>query len=262
MDTLKLIVLCTISMSFGLFYLFNYLFNLFGPPKMLSVSISTENFKGSHSRKFWKYKNVLMSLIHSAITGPFAVLCFYSNERIRTDLISTFTVGSVILVSFSLGYFLNDAFDMIINRPERHQYELIIHHIVIFICFGISVWTQLFVGYALVALLVEVNSIFLHLRQIMGLLAIKKSQVIYRINNILNIGTFIIFRMVTLSWMTRWLVINRNNISLGYYTIGSIGMAIITLMNIVLFYRIIYSDFVKSVSKNKDHVNTYTHCKS
>jgi len=69
MDILNLIVFSAISLSFGLFYLFNYLINLFGPPKILSASISNEN-----SRKFWKYKNVLMSLIHSTISGPFAVL--------------------------------------------------------------------------------------------------------------------------------------------------------------------------------------------
>ncbi|MEE6469220.1 hypothetical protein FKM82_008540 [Ascaphus truei] len=112
-------------------------------------------------------------------------------------------------------------------------------------CFGISLLLHRYIGFSVVALLVEVNSIFLHLRQILLMANLLKTT-LYRLNSLLNLGTYVIFRISTLAWMTRWLVLNRENIPLLTYTVGSVGMAIMTVMNIVLFYRLLRSDFLKS----------------
>ncbi len=112
-------------------------------------------------------------------------------------------------------------------------------------CFGISVLTCRYVGFAVVALLVEINSVFLHLRQVLCMASLAKST-FYRINSMINLGTYVVFRINTLAWMTRWLVLNRDLIPLISYTIGSVGLAIMTVMNIVLFCRLMRSDFMKS----------------
>ncbi|KPP58134.1 hypothetical protein Z043_124062, partial [Scleropages formosus] len=112
-------------------------------------------------------------------------------------------------------------------------------------CFSISVLTGRYVGFAVVALLVEINSIFLHLRQVLRMAGLAKSTM-YRLNSMVNLGTYVVFRISTLAWMTRWLVLNRDHIPLISYTVGSVGMAIMTAMNIVLFYRLLRSDFLKS----------------
>ncbi|CAB1348923.1 unnamed protein product [Coregonus sp. 'balchen'] len=112
-------------------------------------------------------------------------------------------------------------------------------------CFGIAVLTGRYVGFAVVALLVEINSVFLHLRQILRMANLVAGD-LYRINSMVNLGTYVVFRINTLAWMTRWLVLNRDNIPLFSYTVGSIGLAIMTAMNIVLFYRLLRSDFLKS----------------
>ena len=55
--------------------------------------------------------------------------------------------------------------------------------------------------------------------------------------------------------MTRWIVINRDFVPLVFYSMGSIGLAIMTFMNITLFYRLLRSDFFskkdKEVSKKE-----------
>lgn len=86
--------------------------------------------------------------------------------------------------------------------------------------------------------------------------SIAKSTV-YRVNSMINLGTYVVFRINTLAWMTRWLVLNRDNVPLFSYTVGSVGMAIMTLMNIVLFCRLLRTDFLtstreKEVKKDKD----------
>ncbi|TRZ04333.1 hypothetical protein DNTS_008648 [Danionella cerebrum] len=117
-------------------------------------------------------------------------------------------------------------------------------------CFGISVLTCRYVGFAVVALLVEINSIFLHLRQVLRMASLARTT-LYRVNSMINLGTYVVFRINTLAWMTRWLVLNRQLIPLFSYSVGSVGLAIMTAMNIVLFYRLMRSDFMKS-SREKD----------
>lgn len=123
---------------------------------------------------------------------------------------------------------------------------LSVHQVVT--CFGLSVISCNYIGFSVVALLVEINSVFLHLRQMLRMASLAAGTV-YRVNSIINLGTYVVFRINTLAWMTRWLVLNRDKVPLLAYTLGSVGMAIMTAMNIVLFYRLLRSDFLKSSTR-------------
>ena len=59
-------------------------------------------------------------------------------------------------------------------------------------------------------------------------------------------GTFIVFRIAILTWMTRWIVLNHAVVPLLIYTIGSCGLFILTIVNIILFYRLLLSDFFQA----------------
>lgn len=54
-----------------------------------------------------------------------------------------------------------------------------------------------YAGYTLMALLVEVNSVFLHVRQLMIMGKISKNAAVYRINNSFNLGNFILKITIT-----------------------------------------------------------------
>ena len=138
----------------------------------------------------------------------------------QDNLISHFTPSCHALVSFSIGYFIYDALDMLIyhryslltamlrNSPPRKRstYELLVHHFLVITCLGIAVSTRWlftinanikvtlvirqYVGYGGLSLMVEVNSVFLHTRQLFVLTGESKGSLRYRINAILNIGKF------------------------------------------------------------------------
>ncbi|KAH8878013.1 TLC domain-containing protein 2 [Schistosoma japonicum] len=69
--------------------------------------------------------------------------------------------------------------------------------------------------------------------------------------SLVSLRTFIVFRFMVLSWMAKWIVLNRDKISSGYYCLGSIGLSVLIVMNIVLFIRIVYADFF-----SKDNVSS------
>jgi len=51
----------------------------------------------------WKWRNIATSFIHSFLTGIWALLSFYWHPKMAEDLIGTYSVSSVLLVSVSVG---------------------------------------------------------------------------------------------------------------------------------------------------------------
>nr|KAI8738054.1 TLC domain-containing protein 2-like [Biomphalaria glabrata] len=200
----------------------------------------------------WKWKNISVSFIHSLISSIWSVLCFFERPDMAEDLITTYTTLSHTLIAFSVGYFLYDLLDLYMSRRSRQSLELIGHHFVIITCFMVAVGTRHYVGYAVVALLVEINSIFLHLRQLLQICGVSKLNSWSRVNSFVNLGTFIVFRILLLAWMTRWLVINKDSVPLLFYTLGSVGLAVMVAMNIILFYRLLRSDFIALKGNESD----------
>jgi len=330
---------------------------VFGVTNLLLRPLTPDSAR-ENAAQTWKWRNTANSMLHSALTGVWALVCFYENPRMAEDLIGTYNTSSHLLVAVSVGYFIHDFIDMWRHHRKRSAYELMIHHICVshdpllfyfadfftsstpvplptagqpaighrsmgppqngfafaffflstfFIliaaplfvvrrslsrvvdgslacgtpasthsanrfrsvsprqrwfrdviqclevisCFGLAEMTTRYIGYAVVALLVEVNSVFLHLRQLLIIQGVSRTSATYRLTSLLNIGTFLVFRIMTLGWMTRWLVLHRDQVPLIAYTLGSVALAVIVLMNIVLFFRILHVDFFKTKTKKE-----------
>lgn len=221
-----------IAIGFTLFSVVNYL------TKYVVPNCATKTYQQT-----WKWRNVATSFVHSLITGVWSPVVLYSNPEMCNDLINAWTPSTHALVCFSIGYFLYDALDMMIYHRKRSSYELMIHHTLVILCYCIAVFTHTYIAYGALSLMVEVNSVFLHSRQLFIICGESKATLRYKTNAMFNIGTFLLFRILTLGWMTRWLTVNRDLIPLVFFTIGSIGLAIITVMNIILFCRIMLVDF-------------------
>lgn len=106
----------------------------------------------------------------------------------------------------------------------------------------------------------EINSIFLHFRQLLLSWNTSRRDIIYRINTILNLSkfhfffvernsigifsvTFLLVRVVLVAYMSIWLILNRSYVPLALCVIGQSGLLMITLINLNLLYRLIKSDF-------------------
>lgn len=63
-------------------------------------------------------------------------------------------------------------------------------------CFTTAIVTYNYEGYAVMALLIEVNSVFLHIRQLMIIQSWDRETLSYRINSSLNLGTIYFITVV------------------------------------------------------------------
>lgn len=121
------------------------------------------------------------------------------------------------------------------------------------LCFSLAVFTRYYIGYGLVSLLVEVNSTFLHWRQLLLLQGKPKSDSFYRKVSLVNLTTFVVFRVVPLGWMTRWLAMHGHTLPVVVYALGCVTMLCILVMSIILFFRLISADFYSSGKGEKLH---------
>lgn len=118
------------------------------------------------------------------VSRPISLICS-NNTLIHLYKVSLFY--GTYQISFS-GYFIYDFFDMASNHRTRSTCELLIHHSLVTMCLGVSLVTRYYHGYAQIALLVEINSIFLHIRQLLIIQGWNKDNASYKINSYLNLS--------------------------------------------------------------------------
>ncbi|CAL8090955.1 unnamed protein product [Orchesella dallaii] len=191
----------------------------------------------------WKWVNTANSLIHSFFTGFGALVCVYFHPRVAENVVSTYSDFSHRLVCYSVGYFIFDFLDMLMNHRKRSSYELMLHHVFVLSCFILSIVTRYYLAFTIISLVVEVNSIFLHWRQLLIITRTPKTTLYYRTVSVVNLITFVMFRIVTLGWMTRWMALNRILVNAAPYAVGCVSIAVLMLMSMILFVRLLKADF-------------------
>ena len=107
-------------------------------------------------------------------------------------------------------------------------------------CFLYSLYTQLYVSGAVVALFVEVNSITLHLR-LMLKLAGAQSSTFYHVNKFVNLLTYVWFRLSAQFYLTWYILRNLSWLEHGGYLLAS--LMVMNIMILIYFYRLLRADF-------------------
>jgi hypothetical protein len=102
------------------------------------------------------------------------------------------------------------------------------------------------------ALIVEINSIFLHARKLFQLYNIPRDNLFVRLNMFLNLLTFFLCRICMLFFVTKF--VYQDGYRIGYYNYMYDMYILIPgvwIMNLILFYRILYTDFFKRYKSKK-----------
>ncbi|XP_042343330.1 TLC domain-containing protein 1 [Plectropomus leopardus] len=204
----------------------------------------------------WKWRNLSVSMVHSLLTGTWALTCALVWPETLSNLHSYHTPLSYLLVCISTGYFVQDAADIILTGHAIGAWEFLLHHTIVISCFLYTLYTELYVSGAVIALFVEVNSVTLHLRLLLKL-ANAQSSTMYYINKFANIFTYITFRLSTQFYLTWYIIHNYSWLDHGLFFL--IPIIVMNIMMLIYFYRLVRSDFFhqskKSVGQNGTHYN-------
>uniref|UniRef100_A0A671S4G4 TLC domain containing 1 n=1 Tax=Sinocyclocheilus anshuiensis TaxID=1608454 RepID=A0A671S4G4_9TELE len=179
----------------------------------------------------WKWRNLSVSLVHSLLTGIWALLNVH--EHLETG---------------KTCYFIQDAGDIIFSGYAKASWEFLLHHVMVIWCFVYAVFTHQYVAGAVVALFVEVNSVFLHTRLLLKLAKVAHNSFIYTVNKLFNVVTYVTFRLGAQFYLTWYLIHHYSSLDHALYFL--ITMMLMNIMILIYFYRLLRTDFF---SKGRPH---------
>lgn len=204
----------------------------------------------------WKWRNLSVSMVHSVVTGIWALTCVFVWPETLSDIPFHNTPVSYLLVCVSTGYFVHDAGDIILTGNGRGSWEFLLHHVLVISSFLYALCTQVYVAGAVIALFVEVNSVTLHLRLMLKLAGAQYSS-IYYFNKFINLVTYVMFRLSTQFYLTWYIIHNYSWLEHGGYFLTA--MIVMNIMILIYFYRLLRTDFFSlrthPVGQNGTHNN-------
>lgn len=193
-------------------------------------------------RNLWY--NVFVSLLHSSLASVLCFICFYIEPSIFMKMNSPlYSDVARFATNVSVGYFLYDFVDNVRHYPFSANWPLQIHHVIIVMEYVSIGWYLGLYYYVIISLTCEINSIFLHLRQLFHLSKMNQNSFIYKSNKHANLITYLMTRMIVIPWM----FIRGNfygQFPKGYIlTYGSIGTCLMYVINVFLLWKIVKKDY-------------------
>ena len=106
-----------------------------------------------------------------------------------------------------------------------------------------STSSQLYLAFPTCFLLMEINSVFLHVRRLMRYHQLHKCSHLYRLNVILLLATFVVFRFISLIWMESAVITQRQDLYLPHFLFGFFGIGGMVIVNVCLFIFLCKAEF-------------------
>ncbi|KAE9551692.1 hypothetical protein FO519_005097 [Halicephalobus sp. NKZ332] len=201
------------------------------PPDSQDIQVVPPNKK-------WRISNEAVSLIHSAISGAWALYTIV-NYRVFDDMVMFRNQFALYLIYMSFGYIAHDLVDLLINERSVRIIELLFHHVMVIVAFMTTLVTQKFLAVVIFGLLMEVNSIFLHSRSLMNLYRQPKTSVGFKMIALLNIVSFMIFRIAVSVYLLKWQFTEAWKMEWYYTVVTFIVIVSLSTVNTILLYRVI-----------------------
>ena len=111
------------------------------------------------------------------------------------------------------------------------------------------------IGYTVVALIMEFNSVFLHARKLLKFYQFDPKSLIVRLNSFLNVFTFVLFRFGVLGIIYYGIIFDGHRVTINYLIMLCSCVFAMTIINIVLFKRILIKDCLSSKPKSNSSIN-------
>ena len=134
---------------------------------------------------------------------------------------------------------------MLWNQTLAQAWDLLCHHLAVVSCLSTAVVSGHYVGFSIVSLLLELNSICLHLRKLL-LLSHKAPSLAFRVSSWASLATLVLFRLLPLGWMSLWLSRQHYQLSLALVLLCVAGLVTVGSISISTGIRILTKDILQS----------------
>ncbi|XP_038059302.1 TLC domain-containing protein 2-like [Patiria miniata] len=197
-----------------------------------------------------KWRNAATSLLNSFVLSVLVLSCFYWYPELWDDMANYSMQLGEITYTALFGYYMYDFYDMVIYNKFSAIWPVLGHHLTGMLLLGMLHAYKQAMSVILVALLCEISAVFLHLRQLLLMHGVPRQSILFRVVKVVNLATFVIFRLIPIVFSFYCTLT---------YDLAAI-LAVITrlcnfaliVVNVVLFRRVVYSDFIRRDNNNKN----------
>ncbi|PIK61317.1 putative TLC domain-containing protein 2-like [Apostichopus japonicus] len=175
---------------------------------------------------------------------PFRSIVRY--PELRGDLIHSSAKLAEFLIALSVGYFFYDGFDLLLFGTLQRAWPVLLHHGLVMGSFLYLLYHSYCTPCAVLALLVEVNSVFLHGRQLLLMAGIEKSSAIFRVVRGANLVSFVVLRFGLITYFFAFMFVNRSILYTRVLECMVPLIAAMAVINVILFWRLLKSDVFQS----------------
>merc|ERR1711970_1354489 len=200
----------------------------------------------SSSSRSWKWKTTFIARFSAGVSGVWALMVLYQSPSMCSDLMLTYSPSAQHLILFSLGVHIAEAVDMLINL---HPSMLMVHHILVIICFAGALLADKAIGFAVLSLVTEINAVFNKTRILHIITNTPKDSIEYIWNAYLNIFTFFI-RILIIVWMNNQCFLYYGVLPLPFLLPCSAGLLIVNLWNLSVFRQLVQKDVFRKVKSS------------
>ena len=212
---------------------------------------SSSKEKQGQPHSTWLQHNTSISFIHSFISSVLIIIGVLRAPEMLDDPLSHINLFNYGLLAFSLGYFLWDFYECLMNS-DSSVFPILFHHLFV-IAFLMQVLLRTRnLGYAIHGLSLEINSVFLHGRRLLRwYLPIHSGTRLRLFVDAGNYVTFILFRFGIVIHGLYMLYIQRYRLDPIVHVFTVLCVASIGVLNTVLFYRLAKNQFLGKRSNKK-----------
>lgn len=115
-----------------------------------------------------------------------------------------------------------------------------------------TTFSQLYLAFPTCFLMMEVNSVSLHVRRLMRYHEMHKSSHVYRFNVILLLATFVLFRFIPVAWMEKVVITHGHRLYLPHFLFGFFGIGGMIIVNVFLFIKLCKAEFGRKPHKQEN----------
>uniref|UniRef100_A0A6B2G2M0 TLC domain-containing protein 2 (Trinotate prediction) n=1 Tax=Myxobolus squamalis TaxID=59785 RepID=A0A6B2G2M0_MYXSQ len=154
-------------------------------------------------------------------------------------------------LSISTGYFIADTYDHLTLEKIIQNWEILLHHATVLTTFSISLIHKKYLGFAMFSLLIEINTVFLHVYRIMKILGNSPKSMPYRMNLCFIDATFIPVRTFIPIYMIYFVYQSRALIPFSHFFVSTFGTLIMLIINFFLLMRVIKINYPEYYGKDE-----------
>jgi hypothetical protein len=216
--------------------------------------VKRRNLEAQRNIEFgvWSNRNLQISFIHSVICSIWLIrIIMYGDQSMYDDLFSYISWDTYVFLTFSCGYFLYDFYDIYANGYFRKEWVVCLHHWIVLLSFAYHLMTLMNLGYTTLSLVMEFNSVFLHGRKLLKFYGYKNDSLIVKLNTVMNVLTFTIFRFGVLIAIYLGCFKDGHRVSFAYLATLVSFTIMMSVINIILYKRILEKDVFSRFKSRK-----------